>query len=62
MEETCGACKHFRRHYIKLGWRYEPIDDGHCVKPRCKMRKAKTPACGYFQKKEETSSRDGGQP
>ena len=59
MEETCGMCKHFRRHYIKFGWRYQPIDDGHCVKPRCKTRKAKTPACGHFQKREEASSQDG---
>ena len=59
MEETCGVCKHFRRHYVKCGWRYDPIDDGHCVKPRCKMRKAKTPACGYFQKREGASSQDG---
>ena len=44
MEETCGMCKHFRRH---------------CVKPRCKMRRAKTPACGYFQKREEASSQNG---
>lgn len=53
MNETCQTCKYFRQHYIKMGRRYNAIGDGHCVKPRLKIRKTRTPACGYYQPREQ---------
>lgn len=52
MDRTCQDCRHFRRHYIKRGNRYQPIGDGHCVYPRLKRRKDTTPACGHFVRRE----------
>ena len=45
MEKICKTCKHFRQHYIKRGKRYWEVNDGHCVFPRCKLRKPDTKAC-----------------
>lgn len=53
MTETCQTCRHFRRHYIKMGWRYAPILHGHCVYPRLKPRRADTPACPYYRPRED---------
>jgi len=54
MEEKrqCGTCKHFRQHYIKAGYRYNPISYGHCVYPRLKKRETKDSACkSYVERK-----------
>ena len=32
-EKTCHDCKHYRRHYVKMGRRFGEIHDGHCVYP-----------------------------
>ena len=38
--ETCGDCKYFRRHYIRIDEDdYLSIDYGHCVYPRLKKRR-----------------------
>lgn len=36
---VCGGCAHFRQHYVKCGWRYQPLEYGHCVYPLCKRRR-----------------------
>ena len=51
---VCATCAHFRRHYIKMGRRYDPIHSGHCVYPRGKLRYEETPACRHY--KEKTGS------
>lgn len=38
-EKLCKHCRHFRQHYIRFGWRYEPVNCGHCVYPRRKTRR-----------------------
>lgn len=48
MNETCESCKYFRRHYVKCGRGYSPLDQGHCVHPRLKDRTAATPACARY--------------
>lgn len=53
MAETYQTCRHFRRHYVKMGWRYDPISQGHCVYPRLKPRRADTPACPYYRPRED---------
>ncbi|MDO4314994.1 MAG: hypothetical protein Q4C45_04400 [Oscillospiraceae bacterium] len=51
MEKTCETCMHFRRHYVKYGFRYDPIAAGHCVCPRRKLRWEETPACRNYKEK-----------
>ena len=52
-EQTCGSCKHFRRHYVRQArGRYLPLIYGHCVKPRLKNREADTRACPHWQERE----------
>lgn len=34
----CGECKHFVRHYIKMGRKYVTIDLGHCIKKKSKKQ------------------------
>lgn len=51
-EKTCGACKHFRQHYIKAGYRYDPIHYGHCVYPRLKKRETAHKACEHFKERK----------
>ena len=56
MEEakTCESCRHFRRHYVRIGnQRYMPLDAGHCVHPRLKNRTVKTPACQNYRGQKE---------
>lgn len=51
---SCGYCKHFIRHHVKLGsGNYLEIDHGHCIKPRIKNRRINDKACAYWQEKEE---------
>ena len=52
-EQTCGNCRHFRRHYVRYArGRYMALSYGHCVKPRLKSREADTRACAHWQEKE----------
>lgn len=52
-EQTCGSCKHFRRHYVRLArGRYLPLSYGHCVTPRLKNREEDTKACIHWQEKD----------
>ena len=61
--ETCGSCEHFVRHYIRYdGGGYVPILDGHCKKPRLKLRNAKTEACEHWEKKAESPADGTGKP
>lgn len=55
-EKVCAQCRHFHRHYVRYGNnRYSPLNCGHCGEPRCRDKKAETPACGrYSQRKKET--------
>ncbi len=51
MEKTCETCVHFRRHYVKFGFRYNPVGSGHCVYPRLKLRREDAPACRHYREK-----------
>ena len=53
MERICKTCKHFRQHYIKRGKKYWEVYDGHCVFPRCKLRKPDTKACLNYNEIEK---------
>ena len=48
----CKYCKHFRFHYIKRGFVYLPIEDGHCVYPRLKRRVA-SDTCAHWTVRAE---------
>ena len=57
-ERACKDCCHFRQHYIKKDSgngesRFIPINDGHCVNPRLKIRNRETPACKFYNKLRE---------
>lgn len=53
MEQKCGECKHFIRHYIKSSKSFNPIDHGHCTYPMIKNRTIDHMACTYFEEKAE---------
>ena len=58
--ESCGSCKYFMRHYIRYDeGDYVPILDGHCKKPRLKLRNAKTPACQYWERQNNNQAESG---
>lgn len=48
MEQTCGNCEHFIKHYIFMDGRFSPIDDGHCTYPMIKNRTTDHKACKHF--------------
>lgn len=52
MEQNCGNCKYFIRHYVKMSGRFSPIDHGHCRYPMLKNRVIDHKACKYFEEKE----------
>ncbi len=52
MEQICGNCKHYVRHFVCFNGRFSPIEQGHCTYPRNKYRTAKHNACEYFEGKE----------
>lgn len=49
--KICGSCWYFRVHYVERDGRFWPIQEGHCVYPRCKPRTYDTPACSRWQRK-----------
>ncbi len=53
MEQKCGDCKHYVKHYIKSSGRFNEIDNGHCFYPRLKHRDGKQKACEHFIEREE---------
>lgn len=53
MEQKCGDCKHYVKHYIFLSNRFLEIKSGHCTFPMNKSRKSIDKACKYFEKNEE---------
>lgn len=53
MEQKCGNCNFFIRHYIKSSGRFTEIDNGHCTYPRLKHRDGSQKACEYFIEREE---------
>lgn len=57
--EQCGACAHFRRHYIRCeGDHYYPISYGHCVFPRIKKRREENAVPIGARRKEALSRRE----
>ncbi len=52
-EKICNNCIHYRRHYIKYTKCYRPINQGHCVFPRSKLRRPETKGCVHYEEKEE---------
>ena len=52
--QSCAQCRHFHRHYVRAGKNcYVPLEQGHCGEPRCREKKADTPACHRFAKQRE---------
>lgn len=42
--KSCAQCRHFHQHYVRVaGYRYAPLDEGHCSEPRCRDKRADTP-------------------
>lgn len=53
--KTCETCRHFHRHYVRIGGnRYMPMDHGHCGSPWCRDKKVDTPACHRHVKRPGT--------
>ena len=44
--KSCAQCRHFHQRYV-------PLDEGHCSEPRCRDKRADTPACARFSKRPE---------
>ena len=43
--KSCAQCRHFHQHYVRVaGYRYAPLDEGHCSEPRCRDKRADGPA------------------
>ncbi len=57
MEQYCGNCKYFIRHYIKQTGKFSPIDHGHCRYPMLKNRMVDTKACKHFEEKDEADEK-----
>ena len=52
--KSCAQCRHFHQHYVRVaGYRYAPLDEGHCSEPRCRDKRADDPACARFSKRPE---------
>ncbi len=52
---TCETCRHFYRHYVRVGnHKYRALDCGHCSNPRCRDKTVDTPACQRFSRRPET--------
>ena len=52
--KSCAQCRHFHQHYVRVaGYRYAPLDEGRCSEPRCRDKRADTPACARFSKRSE---------
>lgn len=47
-KDCCENCVHFLKHYVILGNRLFVVNCGHCIYPRVKSRKPRTPACAHF--------------
>lgn len=45
---SCGFCKFYIQHYIKLGSQYRETNCGHCTHGQCKKRKPGD-SCKYFE-------------
>ena len=53
--QRCEHCKHFHRHYVKIGRsKYSPLYCGHCSNPHLRDKTVETPACHRFAKKPGT--------
>ena len=53
MQPMCEDCKHFHKHYVKMGKTYSLAGIGHCVKPRLKPRRNAAPACQHYEPLEQ---------
>ncbi len=53
VKKSCETCALFRRHYIKLGHRYHPVDCGNCLCPELKSRDMKS-VCEHYRERRET--------
>lgn len=52
MEQICGNCEHYIRHFIHSSGRFTPILHGHCTYPMIKNREADHKACKYFEERK----------
>lgn len=50
----CVNCRHFHQHYIRDGKRHLPVDCGHCVEPRLKVRDP-WDICEHFTPREASA-------
>ena len=53
MEQICGNCEYYTRHFVNLSGYFRPIDHGHCRYPGLKNREADHKACKYFEERKE---------
>ncbi len=52
-KKTCETCRCFYQHYMPAApGKYKPIDWGHCVALRVKIRKTYSPACERYTAKK----------
>ena len=54
-DKTCGTCDHYRQHYAKIGAKgnvYNPLNSGHCIYPRPRLRWEKSAACARYTEKQ----------
>lgn len=56
MEQICGNCEHYVRHFINLAGFFRPIEYGHCKYPMTKNREADHKACKYFEERHTDNS------
>lgn len=56
MEQICGNCEHYIRHFINQCGIFSPILHGHCTYPMIKNREADTRACKYFEERHTDDS------
>lgn len=56
MEQNCGNCEHYIRHFVYSSGRFTPILHGHCTYPMIKNREADTKACKHFEKRHTANS------
>ena len=47
----CQDCIHFMQHYIRDGYIYVKINNGHCTAGKLKNRKSEDKTCQFFVKK-----------
>lgn len=51
MEQICGNCEYFVKHFVNIGGRFVHSELGHCTYPMVKNRQVQSKACKYFEER-----------